>query len=104
MRLSRRSFFTTSACIVAAVSCPDLAQAQDTQIVTESDPAAAALGFHSDASTVDKKKFPQYETGQACHACAFFQGKAGAVDGPCSMYGGRRVPAKGWCSAFFKRV
>jgi hypothetical protein len=104
MRFSRRSFFTSGAIIIAGACSATHSQAQNTQAVTESDPAAAALGFHTDASTVDKNKFPSYQVGQSCSGCAFFQGESGAAEGKCSMYGGRTVPSKGWCAAFFKRV
>lgn len=104
MHLSRRSFFTSSAIIVAIASCPATTQAQNTQAVSETDPAAAANGFRINASTVDTNKYPSYAAGQSCSACAFYEAEAGATEGKCSIYGGKRVPANGWCAAFFKRV
>ncbi|MDE2473681.1 MAG: high-potential iron-sulfur protein [Alphaproteobacteria bacterium] len=104
MDISRRSFFTSSAVIIAAICGSAASQAQTTQAVTENDPAASALGFHLNASTVDKAKYPTYEAGQSCSGCAFFQADAGTTEGKCSMYGGRTVPSTAWCAAFFKRV
>ena len=33
-----------------------------------------------------------------------FSGKAGAADGPCSIFGGKLVNAKGWCTAWVKKA
>ena len=104
MQISRRSFFTSSAMVVAAASCPATSQAQNDQAVSESDPAAAANGFRLNAATVDTNKYPQYAAGQSCSACAFYEAEAGATEGKCSIYGGKHVPSNGWCAAFFKRV
>jgi hypothetical protein len=103
MSISRRSFFASSAVAVAAVGCPRMGHAQNAQLVQESDPAAKANSFHSDASTVDKAKFPQYTPDQLCSACSFYE-STGATEGACSLYGGKHVPSKAWCAAFFKRV
>jgi hypothetical protein len=102
MRISRRSFVTSGA-LIAAASYPTFSRAQDNQIVSETDPAAKALAFHSDASTVDKTKFAQYAVGQSCASCSFYEGTAGASEGVCQMYSGKRVPSKAWCAVYFKR-
>lgn len=104
MHLSRRSFFASSAIIVAAASCPATSQAQGTQAVSETDPAAAANGFRTNTSAVDTNKYPSYAAGQSCSGCAFYEAEAGTAEGKCSIYGGKRVPSNGWCAAFFKRV
>jgi hypothetical protein len=103
MSISRRSLFTSSALAIAAASYPRIGRAQSAQLVQETDPAAKANGFHSDASTVDKNQFPQYTSDQMCSACAFYE-STGATEGACSLYGGKHVPSKAWCAAFFKRV
>jgi High potential iron-sulfur protein len=103
MRISRRSFVTSSALTAATVITASPGRTQNAQFVSESDPPAAELGFRSDASTVDKQKFPQYAAGQSCSACAFYGGEPGAADGTCQIYGTKRVQSKAWCAAFFKR-
>ncbi|HUH40436.1 MAG TPA: high-potential iron-sulfur protein, partial [Castellaniella sp.] len=35
--------------------------------------------------------------------CQLFQGKAGEDWGPCPIFGGKQVSAKGWCSAYTKK-
>lgn len=71
--------------------------------VAESDPQAAALGYKTDGSKVDKKKFPQYAAGHQCSNCALFQGKAGDAAGGCPLFAGKQVSAKAWCSAWAKK-
>jgi High potential iron-sulfur protein len=73
-------------------------------MVDEKDPTAASLGYHADASKVDKAKQPKYVAGAACGNCSLFQGKAGAPSGPCPIFAGKHVSAKGWCSAYVKKA
>ncbi|MDQ2735378.1 MAG: high-potential iron-sulfur protein [Pseudomonadota bacterium] len=72
--------------------------------VSEKDPQAVALGYVSDASRADVKKYPKYAAGEACGNCALYQGKAGETAGNCPLFGGRQVSAKGWCSAWAKKA
>jgi hypothetical protein len=72
-------------------------------MLSESDPAASALGYKADASTIDKTKFPQYATGQTCSGCVLYQGAAGASSGPCPVFAGKAVAAKGWCVSYSKK-
>jgi hypothetical protein len=71
--------------------------------VLESDANAQALGYKSDASKVDRAKYPNFQVGQACASCQFFQGKAGDATAPCTIFAGKQVNAKGWCSAYVKK-
>ena len=72
--------------------------------VDEKDPTAASLGYVADATRADKVKFPKYAADQACAGCALYQGTAGAESGPCPLYGGKLVNAKGWCSSWVKKA
>ena len=60
-------------------------------MVDEKDAQAAALGYVSDASKVDKAKFKNYVAGSHCGSCALFQGKADAASGPCPLFPGKQV-------------
>ncbi len=71
--------------------------------VEESEPAAAALGYKKDASTVDTKKYAQFKAGSSCSNCALFTGKAGEKSGPCMALANRPVEAKGWCMVWAKK-
>jgi hypothetical protein len=73
-------------------------------MVDEKDPAAAGLGFKTDATAVDKAKFPKYAAGQNCGSCALYQGKAGDAAGGCPLFAGKQVSSKSWCSAYAKKA
>jgi hypothetical protein len=71
--------------------------------VSETESQAQGLGYKHDASQVDKAKFKNYQPGQICGNCNFFKGKTEDSWGPCDIFGGREVNAKGWCSAWAKK-
>ncbi|MCC7121516.1 MAG: high-potential iron-sulfur protein [Gammaproteobacteria bacterium] len=101
---SRRSFFKRGVQAVAAVSVAQLianrvAYAADVPHVDPASPQASGLGYVEDAATVDKAKFTRFQDGQHCATCALYQG-ADAEWGPCGIFPGQAVAAKGWCSAF----
>ncbi len=102
----RRNFLKAGSLALAAVAAtvPALARAQALPPVSENDPAAKALGYRSDATKVDKAKFPKYAAGDACASCQLYQGKPGQASGPCSVFPGKSVSAKGWCNAYMKRA
>ena len=72
--------------------------------VDPKEPQAAALGYVTDATKADKAKYPRYATGQDCATCQLYQGKPSDGSGPCSLFAGKNVAAKGWCSAWVKKV
>jgi len=96
----RRVFMMSVAAAGAAVATSRvLAQA----LVADADPQAKALGYVSDATKADTKRFPKYAAGQNCASCALYQGKAGDAAGNCPLFAGKQVSAKGWCSAWAKK-
>jgi high potential iron-sulfur protein len=104
MSLSRRAFIERSAIlVVASAGVSSVVLADSAPSLSESDPTAVGLGYKSNASTVDKAKFPQYAAGQACANCALYQGAAGASSGPCPIFAGKSVSATGWCSSYTKK-
>ena len=88
-------------CALAAVSS---ANAQAPTAVSDTDPQAVALGYKTDGSTTDTKKYPTYNASQSCSACVLFQGKPGDASASCAVYGNKLVSGKGWCSAWAKKV
>ena len=74
------------------------------QVLSESDPVAQALGYKTDATKVDKAKFPKYAAGQQCNNCQLYQGTASDPQAPCPTFGNKLVSAKGWCSAWVKKA
>ncbi|CAB3802061.1 high-potential iron-sulfur protein [Pararobbsia alpina] len=103
MQASRRKFFITSAAVVSSIVLSAQTRA-DTTAVSESDPTAKALNYKPLASSVDPAKSPTYKAGQMCANCQLYQGTAGSSMGPCAIFGGKQVSAKGWCTAYVKKA
>ncbi|QCP53672.1 High potential iron-sulfur protein [Trinickia violacea] len=103
MKSSRRSFMISAVGLASSLVLSHESSA-DTTLVQESDANAQALGYRTDASKVDRAKYPKFQAGQACANCQFFQGKAGDATAPCTIFAGKQVHATGWCSAYVKRA
>lgn len=92
----RRRFLKVAAGSLAAAtvlgSLPRLARAQDLPHLSPSDPTASALKYVEDASKGQGRK-----GSDACADCSFYQGKTGGAWGPCQLFPGKAVAAKGWC-------
>ena len=73
-------------------------------MVAETDPQAQALGYKTDTTKADSKKFPKHTSEQKCSNCALYQGKAGSPAGGCGIFAGKQVAANGWCSAWAKKA
>ncbi len=73
-------------------------------MVDEKDAQAAGLGYVADASRVNKAKYQKFAAGQQCSNCALYVGKASDTAGPCGIFPGKQVAAKGWCSAWTKKA
>ena len=109
MKQSRRTFLihSATAATLAGVTmiCHTQARAQaQAQALSETDPMAQSLGYKSDASTVDKAKYPKYAAGQSCSNCSFFKGKPDDVSAACIIFGTKLVAAKGWCSSYSRKA
>ena len=101
---SRRSFLALAGVAGALAGLrftSTLAQGGTGQLphLSESDGAAKALGYVEDAGKVDKTKFPAFKPGAHCATCNFYQGKASDAFGPCQIFPGKAVSAKGWCAS-----
>ena len=57
---------------------------------------AKALHYVDD----DSKAPAPHKPGQVCSSCVHFQGKSGETWGPCAIFPGYDVNAKGWCAGF----
>jgi hypothetical protein len=100
---SRRRFIKISvselvAAPFASVLLSGTAEAVD--MVSESDPTATALGYKMDATKASNRK----DKAAVCGNCSLYSGSPGASDGPCSVFGGKLVNAKGWCTAWVKKA
>jgi hypothetical protein len=99
---SRRRFFalagTGAAAALVVGALPRTAFADDLPHLTLDDPTAKALNYTEDAT----KAPAPHQAGQACANCNFFSG-TGAY-GPCQLFPGKAVAAKGWCSGYAKKA
>lgn len=72
--------------------------------VSQDEPLAQAMGYVTDATTVDTAKFPKRagDAGakQFCNNCALFAGEPDAATAPCSIFQNRLVHGTGWCNAW----
>lgn len=55
---------------------------------------AKALGYVHESATVE----------QWCNNCQLYTGKEGAEWGPCPLFPGKGVNAKGWCKSWVKKA
>jgi len=101
MNKTRRVFLMTVVASGALIS--KVANAQGA-MVQDKDPQAVGLGYVTDATKADTKKYPRYAAGQKCANCALYQGKAGDAAGGCPLFAGKQVAANGWCSAWAKKA
>jgi hypothetical protein len=100
MNTTRRKFLMLGVSIGSSLAMSGAAFADTANRLSETDPAAQAVGYREDASKVDKAKFPNYVAGQTCASCSLFQGKATDTYSGCTLFGTKQVAASGWCSSY----
>lgn len=100
---SRRQFLKWSAA-AAVTACVGglsmVARAANAPHLTDADPTAKAMDYVDDAST---SKNALYKPGSACATCQFYSGPQAGY-GPCQLFPGKVVSAKGWCTSFTKKA
>ena len=101
---SRRVFVLTVMAGGSALTATRVSAQAAAPALSETDPQAVALGYKADGSKVDKAKYPQHVATQVCSGCNFYQGKATDPTAPCQLFAGKKVAAKGWCSAWAKKA
>ena len=110
---SRRRFLTLAVVATAtaplalrslgaqAAAPPPPAAAKPLPKVALTDPTAKALAYAEDATKV---KHAAFKAGSSCANCNFFKGAKGQAYGPCTLFPKNSVVAKGWCSAWAKKI
>jgi High potential iron-sulfur protein len=68
------------------------------------DPAAMAVSYLENASQVDPKKYPAYVKGTSCENCLLLQGTTGPDYRPCTLFPGKAVSVRGWCSGWTAEI
>ncbi len=84
--------------------CCSASLAQSAERVDESEPHARRLGYRHDGAQVDRAAYPKYREGDRCSSCQFYKGSTGAPEGPCQVFKGKLVSAKGWCISYYRRA
>jgi len=87
--------------VVAPALLPQRSQAALVTL-TEDDPTAKALGYHTNAKSVDVKAFPTYKPNQQCGNCVQLQPGTGNERG-CNIFPGKAVNVGGWCKVWVQK-
>lgn len=98
--VTRRRFVQSASIAVAAVATGltgRRAFAENLPRVSEDDPMAQALNYVHDASTVDEAKRP---ADRYCYNCSLYAGSADDEWAGCSIFPGKAVAGRGWCSTW----
>ncbi|WP_341314904.1 high-potential iron-sulfur protein [Paraburkholderia sp. IMGN_8] len=103
MRTHRRTFMLRSIGAAALAITGRSVWAAPPQL-QESDPAAQALGYKTDATHVDRSKYPHFSVNQRCSNCWFFQGKPADASALCALFGAKQANGAGWCNAYQARA
>ena len=85
----------------ALAALPVRVIAADAAKLDAGDPTAKSLGFVENAAKLDAKSEPTFKAGSHCGSCALYAKateKAGYA--ACGAFGGKLVPATGWCRAY----
>ncbi len=101
---SRRAFVVSVMAGSTAFTASQVAAQAAAPMLPETDPQATALGYKADTTKVDKAKFPKHEASQLCSGCQLYQAKPTDAAGPCTLFPGKQVAGKGWCSAWVKKA
>ena len=105
MPTTRGTFVIQSLTGAGALACAALPHAAFAQAaLTDADPQAVALGYKTDGTKTDAKKYPKHAATQLCNNCALYQGKAADAAGGCPLFAGKQVAGPGWCSAYAKKA
>jgi hypothetical protein len=110
--VSRRRFLTialvatataplTLRSLSAEAAAPAPAAAKALPKLALTDPTAKALAYAEDATKV---KHAAFKAGSNCANCNLYKGAKGAATGPCTLFPKNSVVAKGWCSAWAKKI
>ena len=113
-KISRRKFISTTSRTAATIPVVavfgGVAYGQEAggaaAKLEESNPTADALGYRHDANEVDVDRFPKRasEEGktQFCDNCLHYKPSDEEGWGPCAIFPGFVVAAKGWCNVWVK--
>ncbi|MEM7501209.1 MAG: high-potential iron-sulfur protein [Pseudomonadota bacterium] len=99
-KLINRRHFVASAVAAAAFARASTASSEELPELEETDPTAVALKYVHDATTVGSSLRSE---DRYCYNCALYAGTAEEEWAACSIFPGKRVAGKGWCSVWAPR-
>jgi hypothetical protein len=99
LNISRRTLLKKLAVGLPLLPLLDLAAppalAAEAPLLAVNDAAAKAVNYVEDASQAGAAS-----AGNNCESCALYLGATGSEQGPCSLFPGKQVKARGWCSSW----
>jgi len=101
--ISRRHFLRGLAVAAGAVPLARIAGAGAAELpkLPESDPTAKALGYVENGAALTPQKEASFKAGSSCANCLqYVAAEAKGGYGPCKIFPGKSVAAKGWCRAW----
>lgn len=101
MTMQRRVFMMQVAATSCALGLASVARAAGAPMVAETDTMAVNLHYKADAT---KATHAKYKAGQQCSSCMLYQGKPTDAAAGCSIFPGKQVAGKGWCTAYAKKA
>ena len=73
------------------------ADAGSADALQDGDADARSIEYVSDASHVERSRYPKYAPGQSCRNCSLFIADGNSPLGACGLVFGKLVAAAGWC-------
>lgn len=101
---SRRAVMKELAIAAAGVLVYRAAPAAELKRLDVKDPDAVARGYVENAAQVNAGKYPSFVKGSSCENCLLLQGASGADYRPCSLFPGKAVAVRGWCSGWTAEI
>jgi hypothetical protein len=99
---TRRRFVKSAGAATVAIGFGTTSiSAEELPRVDENDPQAKALNYVHDAGTVDAAK---RASTNFCNNCALYAGNESDDWAGCSIFPGKAVAGKGWCSVWAPKV
>ncbi len=98
--LNRLAVASASLPIAALLGGTRIALAEDAPHISLDDPMAKALKYVEDATAAEGR----VDATALCDNCLHYSSAAAdSKTGPCALFQGKQVNAKGWCTAWVKK-
>ena len=99
----KQSIFGATAVAATSIFSSNVFATDELPELTEDDPMAVSLSYKKDTATVDGAVQTKHTAEQSCKNCALYTGKTDEA-GTCTIFAGKQVSAKGWCTAWAQKA